>query len=229
MSMCLLIGASFSLRVPHVAAMSAPMSKNEEQVLVVKREFFDGLGSFQGLCRRVDDYLPAFMKKENNFFVPRGAAEEDPSLKQIIPYAVFRHGGRILHYTRGAKSGEKRLVAKSSIGIGGHVNDSDESILHFDQSTYHNAVQREIREELRLGGGFTERAVALINDDSSDVGRVHLGVVHIVDLENDDVSAGEKVIAELGFATRIELLARRDGFETWSQIVLDDLDELDVF
>ena len=53
--------------------------------------------------------------------------------------------------------------------------------------------------------------------------------MHIVDLENDDVSAGEKVIAELGFATRIELLARRDGFETWSQIVLDDLDELDVF
>ena len=224
-----LSGASFSLRVPRVAAMSAPMSNNEEQVLVVKREFFDGLGSFQGLCRRVDDYLPAFMKKENNFFVPRGAAEEDPSLKQIIPYAVFRHGGRILHYTRGAKSGEKRLVAKSSIGIGGHVNDSDESILHFDQSTYHNAVQREIREELRLGGGFTERAVALINDDSSDVGRVHLGVVHIVDLENDDVSAGEKAIAELGFATRAELLARRDGFETWSQIVLDGLDELDVF
>ena len=203
------------------------MNKNEEQVLVVKREFFDALGSFQGLCRRVDDYLPAFMKKENNFFVPRGAAEEDPSLKQIIPYAVFRHGGRILHYTRGAKSGEKRLVAKSSIGIGGHVNDTDESLLHFDQSTYHNAVRREIAEELRLGGGFSERAVALINDDSSEVGRVHLGIVHIVDLENDSVSAGEKAIAELGFATRGELLARRETFETWSQIVLDGLDELD--
>jgi predicted NUDIX family phosphoesterase len=82
---------------------------------------------------------------------------------------------------------------------------------------------------LRLGGGFTERAVALINDDSSEVGRVHLGIVHIVDLENDSVSAGEKAIAELGFATRAELLARRDSFETWSQIVLDGLDELDTF
>jgi predicted NUDIX family phosphoesterase len=208
--------------------MSPAMSNIEEQILVVKREFFDSLGSFQGLCRRVDDYLPAFMKKENNFFVPRGAAEEDPTLKQIIPYAVFRHGGRILYYTRGAKSGEKRLVAKSSIGIGGHVNDSDEC-QHFDQATYHNAVKREISEELRLGGGFTERAVALLNDDSSEVGRVHLGVVHIVDLENDSVSAGEKAIAELGFATRAELLARRDTFETWSQIVLEGLDELDVF
>jgi predicted NUDIX family phosphoesterase len=134
-------------------------------------------------CRR--------LRKENNFFVPRSAAEEDPSLKQIIPYAVFRHGGRILHYTRGAKSGEKRLVAKSSIGIGGHVNDTDEC-QHFDQATYHNAVRREIGEELRLGGGFSERAVALINDDSSEVGRVHLGIVHIVDLENDTVSAGRR-------------------------------------
>jgi predicted NUDIX family phosphoesterase len=202
-----------------------PMGNNDEQVLVVKRSFFDELGSFQGLCAAVDDYLPKFMLKENNFFAPRSTAEDDPSLKQIIPYAVFLHGGKILHYTRGSKSGEKRLVAKSSIGIGGHINDTDES-LHLDQSTYHNAVQREIREELRLGGGFAERAVALINDDSTEVGSVHLGVVHLVDLENDDVRAGEKAIAELGFATREELLARREDFEIWSQIVLDALPEL---
>ena len=182
------------------------MGNNDEQVLVVKRSFFDELGSFQGLCAAVDDYLPRFMLKENNFFALRSTAEDDPSLKQIIPYAVFLHGGKILHYTRGSKSGEKRLVAKSSIGIGGHINDTDESLLHLDQSTYHNAVQREIREELRLGGGFAERAVALINDDSTEVGSVHLGVVHLVDLENDDVRAGEKAIAELGFGTHEKAL-----------------------
>jgi predicted NUDIX family phosphoesterase len=201
------------------------MVNNDEQVLVVRRSFFNEIGSFQGLCAAVDDYLPKFLLKENNFFSPRSTAEDDPSLKQIIPYAVFMHGEKILHYTRGAKSGEKRLVAKASIGIGGHINDTDES-MHFDQSTYHNAVRREISEELRLGGSFTERAVALINDDSTEVGSVHLGVVHIVDLENDDVSAGEKAIAELGFATREELLARREVFETWSQIVLDSLPQL---
>ncbi|MDX2080444.1 MAG: hypothetical protein SFU53_06635 [Terrimicrobiaceae bacterium] len=200
---------------------------NDEQVLVIRRELFDRLGSFQGLSPAVDQYLPEFLKKENNFFAPRAAAEEDPSLKQIIPYAVFRHGDRILHYTRGSSSGEKRLVAKSSIGIGGHINDTDESLFSFDQSTYHAAVRREISEELRLGGGFTERAVALINDDSTEVGRVHLGVVHVVDLESTDVQAGEKAIAALGFATRAELVARRDEFETWSQIVLDGLPELD--
>lgn len=202
------------------------MAKTEEQVLVIKRELFDQLGSFQGLCPEVERYLNCFLLKENNFFVPRSAAENDPSLKQLIPYAIFRHGGKILHYTRGAKSGEKRLVAKGSVGIGGHINDTDESLFSFDQSAYHNAVRREISEELKLGGGFTERAVALLNDDSTEVGKVHLGVVHIVDLESANVSAGEKVIAELGFATRGELLARKDSLETWSQIALEGLEEL---
>ena len=202
------------------------MAKAEEQILVIKREHFDRLGSFQGLCSEVDRYLQNFLLKENNFFVARSSAEENPSLKQLIPYAIFRHGGKILHYTRGAKSGEKRLVAKGSIGIGGHINDTDESLFSFDQSAYHNAVRREIREELQLAGGFTERAVALINDDSTEVGRVHLGIVHIVDLESPDVRAGEKAIAELGFATRGELLARSDSLETWSQIALEGLAEL---
>jgi predicted NUDIX family phosphoesterase len=202
------------------------MAEKDEQVLVVRREFFDALGSFQGLCAEVDRYLPRFLEPENNSFVPRAAAENDPSLKQIIPYAVFLHGGKILHYTRGAKSGEKRLVAKASIGIGGHINDTDERVPYFNESIYHSAVRREIGEELRLGGGFAERAVALINDDSTEVGSVHLGVVHLVEVENGDVQPGEAAIAELGFATREELMARRDSFETWSQIVLDALPEL---
>lgn len=199
----------------------------EEQILVVKRELFDDLGSFQGLCPEVQRYLPVFLKKENNFFVPRSGAEEDPSLKQLIPYAIFRFGGKILHYKRGSQSGEKRLVAKSSIGIGGHINDTDESLFSFDDSTYHAAVRREIREELRLGGGFSERAVALLNDDSTEVGRVHLGVVHLVDLESPEVAAGEKAIAELGFSTPEELLERIEEFETWSQIVLRGLSDLE--
>jgi len=202
------------------------MAKSEEQVLVVRRELLDRLGSFQGLSREVEKFLGAFLLRENNFFHPRSLAETDPSLKQIIPYAVFRHGGKILHYTRGAKSGEKRLVAKGSIGIGGHINEGDETWCSFDQSSYHDAVRREISEELKLAGSFRERAVALINDDSTEVGSVHLGVVHLVDLDSAEVKAGEAAIAELGFATRAELLARRDSLETWSQIVLDGLAEI---
>ena len=64
--------------------------------------------------------------------MPRSRAEEDPAFKQIIPYAVFTSGEKILHYVRGAKSGEKRLVSKGSIGVGGHINDHDESLFSFD-------------------------------------------------------------------------------------------------
>lgn len=202
------------------------MAKPEEQVLVVKRELSDRLGSFQGLCADVDRYLGAFLERSSNFFVPRSSADNDPSLQQIIPHAIFTHGGIILHYTRGAGSGEKRLVAKDSIGIGGHINDSDETLFSFDRSAYHNAVAREICEDLRLGEGSTEHPVALINDDSSEVGRVHLGVLHIVALESDDVRAGEQAIASLGFATREDLLTRRDSLESWSQIALDGLTQL---
>lgn len=206
--------------------MSPNMSKSEENVLVVRRELFDALGAFQGLERDAERYLEAFLRRENNFFLPRNRAEDDPTHKQIIPYVVFTHGGRILHYVRGAKSGEKRLVAKGSIGIGGHINDSDESLFSFDREAYLAAVHREIGEELRLPGSYTDRMVALINDDSNPVGQVHLGVVHVVALESDDVRPGEKAIAELGFLSPDELRARRDGLESWSQIVLDGWETL---
>lgn len=202
------------------------MAKKDENVLVVRRALFDELGAFQGLGREPQRYIEAFLKRENNFFSPRSTAETDPSLKQIIPYAVFTHEGKILHYVRGAKSGEKRLVAKGSIGIGGHINDEDESLFSFDNDAYRAAVHREIEEELSFEGGYQDRVAALINDDSNPVGEVHLGVVHIVELQHDKVSAGEKAIAELGFLTVDELRARRENLETWSQIVLDGWEEL---
>ena len=205
---------------------ACPMAKPEENVLVVRRSLFDEIGAFQGLQRDTSRYIEPFLKRENNFFMPRSKAEDDPTHKQIIPYAVFTHAGKILHYVRGAKSGEKRLVAKGSIGIGGHINDGDESLFSFDMSAYRAAVHREIEEELKFEGGYTDRIAALINDDSNAVGSVHLGIVHIVYLEHANVSPGEKAIAELGFLTVEELRARRENLETWSQIVLDDWENI---
>jgi predicted NUDIX family phosphoesterase len=197
------------------------MPKTDENVLVVRRALFDELGAFQGLQPDIDRYLAEFLKRQNNFFLPRSRAEEDPAYKQIIPYAVFTFGEKILHYVRGAKSGEKRLVAKGSIGIGGHINDCDESLFSFDLDAYRVAVHREIEEELKLEGAYEDRVAALINDDSTEVGRVHLGVVHLVALNDAGVRAGEKAIAELRFLTVGELKQRRDKLESWSQIVLD--------
>ncbi len=202
------------------------MPKAEEQVLVVRRSLFDELGSFQGFCRDAQRYLDVFLRRENNFFAPRSTVETDPSLKQIIPYAVFTHEGRILRYVRGGKSGEKRLVAKSSIGIGGHINDGDEGLFAFNEDAYRTAVEREIAEELRLGGGFIDRVVGLINDDATEVGQVHLGVVHLVELESSDVRPGEAAITRLEFVAPQALLEQRENLETWSQIVMDHWTEI---
>src|SRR4029077_11008296 len=188
---------------------------------VVRRALFDELGAFQGLQPDTDRYLAAFLKRENNFFLPRSRAEEDPAYKQIIPYAVFTFGEKILHYVRGAKSGEKRLVAKGSIGIGGHINECDESLFSFDLDAYRVAVRREIEEELKLEGSYEDRVAGLINDDSTDVGRVHLGILHVVTLTSARVRAGEKAISELQFLSLDELRQRREMLESWSQILVD--------
>lgn len=196
----------------------------DESILVVSRALFDELGAFQGLCPDPQRYLPALLDPENNYFLARDDAEDDPSHKQIIPYAIFRHGDRFLHYVRGGGGGEKRLAAKGSIGIGGHINADDyQAQDHLDKDTYSIGVEREIDEELRIAGGHTQRVIALINDDSNPVGQVHLGVVHLFELESADVESNEDNITALEFLTLAELQARRDRLETWSQICLDGL------
>ena len=198
----------------------------EENILVVRRSLFEQLGAFQGLCFDVERYLPAFLARENNFFTPRGPAETNPELKQIIPYVLLVHGDSVFHYVRGKKAGEQRLVAKGSVGIGGHMNDGDEGLFALDRDAYNVAVQRETAEEVFIETKYTNHVVALLNDDSNEVGKVHLGVVHIFRLESDAARKREAVITESGFQKIADLRALRDALETWSQLCIDGIDHL---
>jgi predicted NUDIX family phosphoesterase len=198
----------------------------DENVLVISRELFDRLGAFEGISFETDRYLSQILDPANNYFLKRDLAEDDPSHKQIIPYAIFRHGNRFLHYVRGGGSGEKRLAAKGSIGIGGHINDTDHAASSLDKDTYTIGVEREIDEELNLTGGHTQEILGLINDDSNEVGKVHLGVVHLFTLESDEVTSAEDNIENLIFLTLEELVERRDSLETWSRICLEGLLQL---
>ena len=198
----------------------------EENVLVVKRSLFDELGSFHGLNFEPERYLGPLLSRGNNFFLPRAQAENDPTHKQIIPYALVVHGDRVLHYVRGKKAGEQRLVAKGSIGIGGHMNDTDESLFAFDENAYRAGVEREVNEEIDIQTTFEDEVVALLNDDTTEVGRVHLGIVHVFRLAEPKVQKREAMITNLSFLTRDELLERRENLETWSQLCVDSLDRL---
>lgn len=199
---------------------------DEEMILVVPRSEFDRLGAFEGLHFEVDRYLEALLTPPSPRFMARSAAETDPNFKQIIPYAIFTHAGRILSYVRGGKGGEKRLAAKRSIGIGGHMNDTDAAGQSFDLSAYHRALQREIAEELRINSPYQQRAVALLNDDSTDVGRVHIGVVHVFECATDDIACGEAAITDLAFLEKDVLRTNHEHLETWSQICMNGIETI---
>src|SRR6267143_923265 len=189
------------------------MNPPEENVLVIKRALFDQLGNFHGLNFEPRKYLEAILSRGNNFFLQRAQAEKDPSHKQIIPYVLLTNGDKVLHYVRGKRAGEQRLVAKGSIGIGGHMGeDSDKFLWHStDEETYRAGVEREVGEEIAINTKFDDRIVALLNDDSTEVGQVHLGVVHVFKLAEAKVEKREAMITNVAFLGKNELMARRDS------------------
>ncbi len=197
-----------------------------EQVLVVPTSVFHALGHFQGFTRDVDRYLEELLSPENTRYLPRGKAEDDPCYKQLIPYVVLQHtaaDGRrmVFQYTRGKGQGEGRLHSKSSIGIGGHISETDvtDEAIH----PYHDGMQRELQEEVDIRSTYRDLCVGLINDDDTDVGRVHLGVVHLFELDRPDVQPREADLLDAGFRPVEELQAEASRFESWSQICLREL------
>jgi len=202
------------------------MNPPNENVLVVRRSLLDQLGNFHGLNFKPEKYLATLLSRGNNLFFPRVQAENDPTYKQIIPYVLLAFESKVLCYVRGKKAGEQRLVAKGSIGIGGHMNETDESLFAWDEQASRAGVEREVNEEIKIDTEFQDRIVALLNDDTTEVGRVHLGIVHVFDLAEQKVEKREAMITNLTFLAKAELMARRESLESWSQICLDSLDRL---
>jgi predicted NUDIX family phosphoesterase len=196
----------------------------EEQILVTPTRLFHALGHFQGFTTDAERYLPTLLAPENNEFRSRPEMEQDPSFKQLIPYVILIYRDEqgqplLFHYRRGQGQGEARLRKKRSIGIGGHI-----SLVDVDsENPYETGMRRELDEEIRIETGYREKRLGLINDDLTEVGKVHLGVVHLFELDAPSVQPNELDIAETGFAPLGELLSQREEFETWSQICLDML------
>ncbi|MCF7956367.1 MAG: hypothetical protein K9M75_11235 [Phycisphaerae bacterium] len=199
----------------------------EEQVLVVERKVIEELGMFHGLQFDVAPYLEKLFAPGIMSFMPRSAAETNPDYKQLIPYVIMGCEGKYLNYIRGKRAGEKRLVGNRSMGIGGHINPVDENLFNQKdpREMYLEAVAREIKEEVNVETGYTDKIVALLNDDTNEVGQVHLGVVHFWQLESESVSRSEQMITQLNFMTSEELNQVRESLETWSQLCLDGVDK----
>ena len=195
-----------------------------EHILVVPTALFHRLGYFQGFSPEIARYLDELFSPRNISFRPRPEMEHDPSFKQLIPYVIFRHAGAaggqsVFQYTRGSGQGEGRLHRKRSVGIGGHISAVDVGA-DGNGNPYEEGMRRELEEEVSVDSPYSSRCVGLINDDVSEVGRVHLGVVHVVDVERPAVHPRESEIIECGFHPVEKILADMEGFETWSQICM---------
>jgi len=214
-----------------------------EQVLVVPRARLFPNEGFYGFSREgLEGYLAAIAG--HAFFARRDQVEEDPSLKQIIPYTVVRHDGRIFLVGRTRRGSETRLREKLSIGLGGHINPVDNQAELFTPAAAETAIEtggradegesagtlvdaamaRELTEEVDLPPGWRARPVGVLNDDVEPVGRVHFGLVYVADVPSPDVRIRETTKLTGAFASMTEVREAYARLESWSQFILDGVD-----
>ena len=189
-----------------------------EEVLCVKRDDIFPDGAWHGFVTE-DLERHQSVIRERHFFKPRAEIENDPAFQQIIPYVVFRHGDRYFLTHRLRASSERRLRKQYSLGVGGHINPGDlqagDPIL--------DGLKREWQEEVVYDGRFDARLLGFLNEDSSPVSKVHLGVVFLVEGGSPDIRIREidKLAGELLTLEEMRFLYLQ--MESWSQIVYDRL------
>jgi predicted NUDIX family phosphoesterase len=196
----------------------------EERVLCFERNLFEKLGVFQGISLDVEKYLPVVTAQANVLYLNRSEAEQDKRYKQLIPYALIICGDKILRYRRGKGGQETRLHGLFSVGVGGHISEEDNGLFSSGIG-YDEAMRRELMEEVSIDV-TKEVAVAVLNDDSTEVGFVHLGIVHIVYVADEALANRRSGIVSPEFTPIGEAVKNPDAYESWSRICLENLDAL---
>lgn len=182
---------------------------SDERVYVVPRAAVPDAAGWYGLRTDGLDEFVLAVERDGRYEL-RSDMERDPSFKQIIPYLVLRDGARYFLMQRTSAGGDERLHGRYSIGVGGHLNPGDGGLL--------GGLRREWAEELVAGFVPEFRLVALLNDDTTAVGAVHLGAVYEADVSGRPVGIRETDKLTGGFASADEVAAVADRLETWSQL-----------
>ncbi len=190
-----------------------------ERVLVVPRACVPDEGSWLGLRTAGLDAFLAVAQSEGRFR-ERSRMEHDRSFKQLIPYLVLRDGPRYFLMQRTRAGADARLHDRYSIGVGGHVNPGDAGLL--------GGLRREWAEELDTAFEPPFEPYALINDDSTDVGSVHLGIVFLADAQGRSVAVREQDKLRGAFASAEEVAVVADRLESWSLLIFEALSGMAV-
>jgi len=186
-----------------------------ERVFVVPRSAVPHRAGWYGLRTDGLDAFVAAVERDGRY-EPRAEMEGDPSFKQIIPYLVLRDGQRYFLMQRTDAGADARLHGRYSIGVGGHLNPGDGGLL--------GGLGREWREELVADFLPEFNLVALLNDDTTPVGAVHLGAVYLADVEGRPIAIRETHKLRGGFAGTSDVAAVVERMETWSRLCFDFLE-----
>src|SRR5260221_7622898 len=196
----------------------------EERVLCFERKLLEQLGVFQGINLEVQKFLPVLTASKNLVYLNRSEAEQDRRYKQLIPYILLISQGKILRYRRGKGGQETRLHGLYSVGIGGHISDEDHGLFSAGIG-YEDGMRRELTEEVAVEQ-VNAPSVALINDDSTEVGYVHFGVVHVMQLDDETVAGRRSGIVAPEFVSFPDALVDTSAYESWSRFCLENLEAL---
>jgi predicted NUDIX family phosphoesterase len=196
----------------------------EERVLCFERKLLEQLGIFQGISLEVQKFLPVLTAQQNLTYLNRSEAEQDRRYKQLIPYVLLICNGKILRYRRGKGGQETRLHGLYSVGIGGHISDEDHGLFSSGIG-YQDGMRRELMEEVAIEK-VDAPSVALINDDSTEVGFVHFGVVHLMRVNDESVAGRRSGIVSPEFVPFSDAIKDTTAYESWSRFCLENLDGL---
>jgi predicted NUDIX family phosphoesterase len=203
------------------------MGKMDEMIIVAPRkEVFNNENlTFQGV--ETDTYQTKQIVENiarTYSVMRRGDAEENPNYKQPIPYVIIKRGVQVFSYKRLIGGGEVRLHNQISLGVGGHLNDVEGSDFY---GVLADGLQRELEEELYINKDkLTLNTVGLINDDANEVGKVHIGMLVVGEVTEDEEISVKETDQLLGEWINIDELRNPEIFdrlETWSQFAVDVL------
>jgi predicted NUDIX family phosphoesterase len=187
----------------------------DEQVLVVPRSSLMGDPGWHGITTDGLDRFESIVRRDGAFR-DRAEMEVDRRWKQVIPYLVLRDGPRYFLMRRTNAGGDARLHDRWSIGVGGHLNPGDGDLA--------GGLRREWREEIEAAFEPDFRLIGLLNDDTGDVGSVHVGAVYVADAAGRPVAIRETHKLSGAFAEPDEAAAVVDRMESWSAIVFAHLE-----
>lgn len=188
-----------------------------EQVLVTDRKALEALLGPEVFLTQDLEAIRQFLLA-HHFFLPRQQAEYDSTVRQIIPYVILRREGSYFLLRRLKKQTEQRLHLKLSLGVGGHINPSEEAAADPIEA----GLRRELAEEVDVASIHSLSCVGLINETTGGVSDYHTALVYL--LETDGPVAVRETEKMAGSWVTPQALAEvYEDLETWSQIVFDRL------